>query len=182
MAVLVVLFLAACISIGVVRTKSAYGTVHFNTNAILSPATAGMEVIVGPVAVTEPRMELLLHPWHPRPQDCPDAFSFVWELASVEDNQAIASGRIDANCEAYREDPESPPVARVPLGDRRGTYWVKIRPDGLSDFPDIEIYLIQMSLAREIGYVLAWCFGSVFLALFAVALYRHRKEVAAAMR
>src|SRR5690606_18563214 len=105
----------------------------------------GMATVVGPVNISEPRMELLFHPWHPRPSDCPDGFTFEWELTPVEAGGASLSGIVDADCESYRRNPEAPPIAHAALGGFRGRYWITIRPQGLSDFPDIEIYLIQLS-------------------------------------
>lgn len=178
-AVLSVLFLVACGATGVGRTISPYGQMHYNTNAILSPPEPGMQVVLGPISIRSDHMELLFHPSHPRPQDFPDQFAFVWKLLERGTTREAAVGLIGFDGARYRQNPDDPQIAMVPLGPVRGTFDLVVAPQGYGDFPDVEVYLMHTSATREVAFIVAGCFGAMFLALLAVGVRRHRLALAA---
>lgn len=172
-AVLAALFLCACVSIGVGRSFSPFGTLHYNSNAILSPPRLGMRVVLGPVGLDTDDMQLVMHPYHPEPENFPDQFVYDWSLRTSPAGVEVVAGTVGMSHDEYNRDPDRPPVAIVPLDGITGQHTLTIAPRGVQDWPDVEAYFTRVSPKREVAFILAQIFGGVFLALLPVAVRRH---------
>ncbi len=177
-ATLCVLFLVACVAYGTESAYPEFGRAVYNTNVILAPPTPHMQRMLGPMEVTDDDMQLVFFATHPRPADMPDLFVFDWRL-EAPDGVIGAVGRVGYDGERFREDPQDPHAAVVPLEAIHGNYMLVIEPKGMGDFPDMIILLTHTSAVRPVAWVLSWLFGAMFLALAVVVTLRQRAAVAA---
>ena len=171
------LFLLGCVAFGYGNVHMPFGGIRFTQNLIMVPPVLGAERhTVAFDATADQTLQLIFAPTHPRPQDMPDEFTFDWAMtpARLGARPAI-EGRVQFSGERFRARPNAPPLAVITLPEHfRGDYSIVVRPLEVGDWPDLEIFLVQASNKRFVGFTIAGIFWAMFLALSAVVYRRHR--------
>jgi hypothetical protein len=157
-----------------------FGGIRFNQNMILVPPVLGtVRHTIAFDATADRTLQLIFAPTHPRPADMPDEFAFDWAITPARPDALPAmEGRVQFSGERFRARPGDPPFAVITLPrTMSGDYSVMVRPLEVSDWPDLEVFLVQASNKRFVGFAIAGIFWAVFLALAAVVYRRHRLAV-----
>jgi hypothetical protein len=175
-------FLLGCIAYGYGDIHTAFGGIRYTQNIIMVPPVPGAErhtAVFDATRFARP-LQLLFVANHPRPDDMPDSFTFDWALISVRLGATpVMEGRVQFSGERFRARPNVPPVAVITLPDSlRGDYSVMVRPLEVGDWPDLEMFLVEASNKRFIGFALAGILWAVAIALSLVLYRRHRAAVA----
>ena len=178
--VLAALFLFGCISYGYGDLHMPWGGIRYTQNLIMVPPVPGVvrETAIFD-ATADKTLQLIFAPTHPRPHDMPDTFTFDWKMTPVGIGaQSVMEGTVQFTGERFRARPNDPPLAVITLpGTLRGNHTIAVRPHEVGDWPDLEVFIVQASNKRFIGFAIAGIFWSVFLALTVVVWRRHRHNV-----
>ena len=174
------LFLLGCFAYGYGSVHLPFGGVRYTQNLILVPPVPGAERhTLAFDATADKTLQLLFAPTHPRPADMPDEFTFDWALTPARlGAQPTMEGRVQFSGDRVRARPDDPPIAVITLPSAlRGDYSIRVRPLDIGDWPDLEIYIVQASNKRFIGFAIAGIFWAVFASVGVVVFRRHRHNV-----